>query len=104
MVHIHLILMVSHIQSFRNQHLTGKNGFFLANHLYVIMDTNKEDEDLAKVCAPPIGTGTMNCDFDGDGVSDIIGGGDRSWLYLDYDINNIKKIILGQIEVPCCNS
>ena len=27
--------------------------------------------------------------------SDIIGGGDRSWLYLDYDVNNIKKIILG---------
>lgn len=80
--------------------LTGKNGFILENHLYVVMDTNKEDEDLAEVCAPPIGTGTMNCDFDGDGESDIIGGGDRSWLYLDYDVNNIKKIISGQIEVP----
>jgi hypothetical protein len=77
----------------------NKNGPILQNHLYVMMDTNKVDEDLAKVCAPPIGTGTMNCDIDADGISDVLGGGDRSWLYLDYDVNNIKKIISGQISV-----
>lgn len=77
--------------------LEGKNGFLLQNHIYVVMDTDKLAIDL---CLPPIGKGLLNCDLNGDGVSEVLaGGGDRSWLYLDYDLNNLKKYISGEYTV-----
>lgn len=78
--------------------LEGKNGFYLQNHLYIVMDTDKLAVDL---CKAPIGKGIMNCDLNGDGVSEVLaGGGDRSWLYLDYDLNNLKKYISGEYTIP----
>lgn len=49
--------------------------------IYIVMD--KEDFDSAIYCAPTIGTGTMNCDFNNDGISDLKSGADRGWLMLD---------------------
>lgn len=53
----------------------------LSKYLYVIMDSGKLADDLSSTCIS--GGGTMVCDLDGDGVDDIMGGGDRSWLDLD---------------------
>jgi Flp pilus assembly protein TadG len=70
---------------------------------YIVMDSDKFDE---KTCKPPIGTGIINCDFDGDGVRDISAGGDRGWLYLtdDNGASGISDVIYGikktNIELP----
>jgi len=44
---------------------------------YLVM--NDATFDTAQ-CAPPIGGGTLVCDFNNDGVLDLTGGGDRGWL------------------------
>jgi len=64
---------------------------------YIVMDSDKFDE---KTCKPPIGTGIINCDFDGDGVRDIFAGGDRGWLYLtdDNGAKGISNVIDGTVK------
>lgn len=49
---------------------------------YLIMDSSGPTTDM---CAPPIGTtvGGIVCDFNGDGIAELSGGGDRGWLELD---------------------
>ncbi len=49
--------------------------------IYIVMDVDKFNH--AKDCAPPIGAGSIICDLNGDGVSDVYGGANRGWLYLD---------------------
>jgi hypothetical protein len=64
---------------------------------YIVMDSDKFDE---KTCKPPIGTGIIKCDFDGDGVRDISAGGDRGWLYLTNDngAKGISNVIDGTVK------
>ncbi len=45
--------------------------------LYLVMDNYDFEDDLN--CE----TGVIECDLDGDGEIDVLGGGDRSWLDLD---------------------
>jgi Flp pilus assembly protein TadG len=47
--------------------------------LYIIMDSNKAAEDYECISAG----GSLNCDLNGDGTDDLIGGGGRSWLDLN---------------------
>jgi hypothetical protein len=47
---------------------------------YLVMDDNTFN---TAQCAPPIGSGTLICDFNGDGILDLTGGGDRGWLAMD---------------------
>jgi hypothetical protein len=55
------------------------------NKLYVIMDSKGSDEDF--YCQDPPNSGlpadTLDCDYDDDGLNDLLAGGDRSWLDLD---------------------
>lgn len=46
---------------------------------YLVMNDSTFDTTQ---CAPPVGGGTLVCDFNGDGVLDLTGGGDRGWLAL----------------------
>jgi hypothetical protein len=48
---------------------------------YLVMDSSSFS--YATSCLPPIGTGTINCDFNGDGIPDVDGGANRGWLLLD---------------------
>ena len=48
------------------------------NRLFVIMDNVGTSEEY---CLPA--PGSVNCDLNGDGRLDLLGGGDRSWLDLD---------------------
>jgi len=55
----------------------------ITNQVYIIMDSANIIVDMETDCMP---TGTINCDFDGDGVSNIAEAGspgDRSWLLLE---------------------
>lgn len=51
---------------------------------YILMDDNKFIPHDS--CKPYLGdstaTGTINCDFNNDGILDVEGGADRGWLYL----------------------
>jgi hypothetical protein len=47
---------------------------------YVVMEDNTFN---ITQCAPPIGAGTLVCDFNNDGILDLTGGGDRGWLAMD---------------------
>lgn len=47
---------------------------------YMIMDSSTQTTDI---CAPPFGSGTVNCDWNNDGIPELSGGGDRGWLALD---------------------
>jgi hypothetical protein len=53
---------------------------FLSKYLYVVMDSGTTANET---CMPPFGTGTINCDVDGDNKVDLLGSGDRSWLDLN---------------------
>jgi hypothetical protein len=48
--------------------------------LYIIMEDDKDQDDH---CAPPWGSGFINCDLDNDGDPDIALDGGRSWLDLN---------------------
>jgi hypothetical protein len=52
---------------------------------YIIMDSKKADEDFYCQDPPNSGlpAGTLDCDYDDDGLNDVYAGGDRSWLDLD---------------------
>lgn len=52
----------------------------LLGQIYIIVDSNKIDEDVSTTCKP---TGSLVCDLNGDGVNDVLAGGDRSWLDLN---------------------
>jgi hypothetical protein len=70
---------------------------------YIVADSN--GFNLTTDCLPPIGTGTINCDFNGDGIPDVDGGANRGFLYFDgTGANDLKTIILngfpGSINVP----
>jgi hypothetical protein len=52
----------------------------ILKYLYIIVDSNKINDDIASTCAP---AGSMICDLNGDGVNEVFGGGDRSWLDLN---------------------
>ncbi len=49
------------------------------NHTYIIMDSEKLPSDLTCMSEG----GTINCDYNGDGIDDRLIGGDRSWLDLN---------------------
>lgn len=53
--------------------------------LYIIIDD--DTFDIKGNCKPPVGLNTsgIQCDLNGDGISDIYGGANRGWLYLDGD-------------------
>lgn len=55
--------------------------------LYIIMDSSSLPNDVDDICMTTTISGTvsghLNCDVDGDGDSDLIANGDRSWLDLD---------------------
>ena len=57
----------------------------LYEKLYVIMDSKTSDEDFYCQDPPNSGfpEGTLDCDYDDDGLDDLVAGGDRSWLDLD---------------------
>lgn len=57
----------------------------LYEKLYVIMDSKTSDDDFYCQDPPNSGfpEGTLDCDYDDDGVNDLLAGGDRSWLDLD---------------------
>lgn len=70
------------------------------DQLYVIMDNSKTSEDL--YCEEPPtpdpgdNAGKLDCDYDDDGVNDVLAGGDRSWLDLDGNgggANDLKEWI-----------
>jgi hypothetical protein len=67
---------------------------FLGEYLYVFMDSDKTEDDLAYVCAEPnvtpLPAGTVDCDLDDDGVNDVFGHGDRSWLDLDGGLDSTE--------------
>jgi hypothetical protein len=52
---------------------------------YIIMDAKSSEEDF--YCQDPPNSGqppnSLDCDFDDDGLNDVLAGGDRSWLDLD---------------------
>jgi len=50
--------------------------------LYVVMDSETYDTDFVCIEDDPA-NGTLKCDFDGDGESDWLASGGRSWLDLD---------------------
>lgn len=52
----------------------------LDGYIYIVVDANKVNDDVASTCMPD---GDMNCDINGDGINEVFGGGDRSWLDLD---------------------
>ena len=52
----------------------------LLTYIYIIVDDTKVQGDIAHSCAP---VGDMDCDLNDDGINDVFGGGDRSWLDLD---------------------
>jgi hypothetical protein len=52
----------------------------ILNYIYIIVDSNKVDDDIASTCAP---IGSMDCDLNNDGVNEVFGGGDRSWMDLN---------------------
>jgi hypothetical protein len=45
---------------------------------YIIMNSKKVDEDVYCISEG----GTVNCDLDGDGIDELLAGGNRSWLDL----------------------
>jgi hypothetical protein len=53
------------------------------NHTYIIMDSQKLASDLTCMSQG----GTINCDYNGDGIDDRLIGGDRSWLDLNGNTN-----------------
>ena len=64
---------------------------------YIVMDDEKLDEDLE--CADPDDPVPdpddpylVDCDIDNDGINDILRGGERSWLDLDWDASNANEI------------
>jgi hypothetical protein len=61
----------------------------------IVLDS--DDESLIS-CQPE---GDLNCDFDGDGKTDLISGDDRSWLDLDgssANTNDLRAFITGDKE------
>lgn len=73
--------------------------------LYLVMDSEKAEEDY--VCQDPPNSGepagTLDCDIDDDGIDDLIGGGGRSWLNLDGgsgDANELVSWLEQRITVP----
>ncbi len=56
------------------------------NKTYIIMDSKSTKEDFVCIdlddpgSSPP---GALDCDYDDDGINDVLAGGDRSWLDLD---------------------
>jgi hypothetical protein len=60
---------------------------------------------LSDICAFPYGSGSVNCDWDGDGIPNLSGGGDRGWLTLDKTgakavIDIIVGGFAGQLNFP----
>jgi secretion/DNA translocation related TadE-like protein len=72
--------------------------------IYLIADSLVVDGLLEDVCIElnPIG-GTIDCDFENDGIIDIDGGAGRGWLLMDGDDNQgasiLFKIVNGELEV-----
>jgi hypothetical protein len=53
------------------------------DQIYIIMDSVSSSEDF--YCQDPIThlpTGALDCDYNDDGINDLLAGGDRSWLDL----------------------
>ncbi len=68
----------------------GVTEYLPPKEIYIVIDTDKvciEDSH------PPYPTGAIVCDLDGDGKKEIQTSGDRGWLYLTADTNNITKWI-----------
>ena len=61
---------------------------YVPGYLYVVMDSPKLNVDTLYSCADPLlpisdQPGKVDCDINDDGVNDVLGHGDRSWLDLD---------------------
>jgi hypothetical protein len=70
---------------------------------YLVMDSDSFDASVDCVELNP--GGSINCDFDGDGILDIEGGANRGWLLLDgTGASDLVDIMLngfpGEIELP----
>ncbi len=63
----------------------SKDCSILFDKLYVIMDSKTSEKDFYCQDPPNSGLpeGTLDCDYDDDGLDDLIAGGDRSWLDLN---------------------
>jgi len=67
---------------------SGITEYVTPNQIYIVIDTDKvciEDQ--------PGVTGAIVCDLDSDGKKEIQTGGERGWLYLTAETNNITKWI-----------
>lgn len=64
------------------------NDLYLKNHLYIVMDTEKMEQDICD---------TWNCDIDGDGIIDVKAGGTRGWLYPSLEPGEDKNAHLLEI-------
>lgn len=53
---------------------------YLTKYLYIIVDSNKIPVDINPCLSAG---GSINCDINGDGIDDIITGGNKSWLDLN---------------------
>ena len=63
--------------------------------MYIIMDSNKAEQDYACQYPPNSGspTNTLDCDFDNDGTDDLIEGGGRSWLDLNAEGHGSSDLV-----------
>jgi hypothetical protein len=65
---------------------------------YLVMSDSTFD---TAQCLPPEGSGTLICDFNGDGILDLTGGGDRGWLALeDPGASSLTDLILYGLSDP----
>lgn len=64
------------------------------DHLYIIMDSDKLEDDIYCQDPPNSGLplGTTDCDIDNDGVNDFQFSGSRSWIFLDDASSNYPEI------------
>lgn len=56
---------------------------YIEKYLYIIVDSNKIPVDINPCRSPDNPSGSINCDINGDGVNEIITGGNKSWLDLN---------------------
>jgi type II secretory pathway pseudopilin PulG len=69
----------------KNGHnFVDNDGNPILSQIYIIMDTEK-------LCKPD---GSLECDLTGDGKNEIKDGGERSWLYVDVNINSLVQYLV----------
>ena len=68
--------------------------------IYLVMDSDKFDPSVD--CQELSATGTINCDFNDDGILDVEGGANRGWLLLDggTGANDLTDVMLNGFPNP----